>query len=180
VGATGGDSATEPQTVGGREATSDLPSMDSNKEDCAHSLENSNEKQILRTILGKEVWDTKAAKTGQNQSHNRRCDFMELMHSRDQLAKADYPSDAEGDVDKITGENLMEDHMVGPEQDGLNSGPGVLNLGALPHVNGPELLIDPQMDGSLQLSGENKNEKHSLGDGSTRKWRRRVRSLPSA
>jgi hypothetical protein len=64
VGVTGGDSVTESQLVGGREAISDLPSTDSNKEDCADSLENSNEKKILQTILGREIWDTKVEETG--------------------------------------------------------------------------------------------------------------------
>jgi hypothetical protein len=69
--------------------------------------------------------------------------------------------------------------MVGPEQDGPNSGPGVLNLDVPSHVNGPELPTDPQMDASLHFFGENKNEKNSSGDGSTRKWRRRAR-IPSS
>jgi hypothetical protein len=176
VGVAGGNLVTESQLEGGREAISDLPSMDSNRERCADSLEERNERKILQTILGREIGESKVAETRQMQGQNRGCDFMELMHSEDQVAKDDCPSVAEGDTDKVAEENQGEDHMVGPEQDGPNIGPGGWSLDAPSHVIGPELLTEPQMDPPFLSSEENKNERNLSGEGSTCKWRRRTRA----
>jgi hypothetical protein len=50
--------------------------------------------------------------------------------------------------------------MAGPKQDGQNSGPGELNLDITLHGDGPELLHDPMLGGSFQLSRESKNGKN--------------------
>jgi hypothetical protein len=110
------------------------------------------------------------------QGQNRRCDFMELMHFEVQVAKVDCPSIAEGDTDKAAEENQGEDHMVGPEQDGPNTGPGGQSLDTPSHVIGPELLAEPQLDPPFLSSEENKNERNLSGEGSIRKWRRRTRA----
>jgi hypothetical protein len=177
-GATGGDAASASQSAGRREAISNLPSANPNEDDCAHSFGNSNEKQILQTILGKEVWDTKAAETGQNQSHNWRCDFMNLMHPCELLAKVDYPMVIEEDTAKTTEDILLEDYTGGSRQDGPNRGPSDANLDNLSHKDGPELEIDPQKDGSGKLMKDDRSDKNLPGEGTTRKWKRRVRSPP--
>jgi len=122
AGATGGDAASASLS-GGREVSPDLLSANTNKVIGAHSFGNSNEKQILLTKLGKEAWDTKAAEIGQHQSHNRRCDFMNLMHPRELLAKDVYPSVTEENTAKTIEGILLEDFTGGPKQDGPISGP---------------------------------------------------------
>jgi hypothetical protein len=179
-GATGGNPRTQSQLEEGREATSDFQGTDTNIGRCADSLEERNERKILQTILGREIGDSKTVEIGQMQGQNRRCDFMELMLSEVQVAKDDYPSVAEGDIDKATEENQGEDHMVGLEQDGLDTGPGGQALDVPSHVIGPESLAEPQMDCPSLSSEENKIERNLPGEASIRKWRRRARAPTTA
>jgi hypothetical protein len=128
---------------GGREVSPDLLSANTNKVIGAHSFGNSNEKQIMLTKLGKEAWDTKAAEIGQHQSHNRRCDFMNLMHPRELLAKDVYPSVTEENTAKTIEGILLEDCTGGPKQDGPISGPSEGDLDKLSHEDEPVLEIVP-------------------------------------
>jgi hypothetical protein len=103
-GADGGGEAASDDKQEKRGETPDHQGGDSNKPVSSHSIGNDTEKQILQSILRKEVRDTKAAVTGQPQSPNRRCDLMELMPTSDQLEKANYPPVNEGITRKSTGD----------------------------------------------------------------------------
>jgi hypothetical protein len=179
-GAAGGNSGTKSQSQEGRGATSDFLGTDSNIERSADSLEDRNEKKILQTILGRVIGDSETGEIGQKQSQSRRCDFMELMLTEDQVAKVDYPVVVEGDRDKATKENQGDDHMVGAEQVGLDTGPGGQASEAPTHATGPEPLTESQMDCPPSLSEEDKNEENLLGDGPIRKWRRKARASAKA
>jgi hypothetical protein len=89
------------------------------------------------------VRDTKAAEIGQFQSPNRRCDFMELMLTPDQLSKADYPSVIEGAIVKSTETNPLEDLMGGSNQDGPKSGPVEGKLDNTSLEDGLGVELDP-------------------------------------
>jgi len=179
----GGEAASGEQQEVKRGETPDHQGGDPNKSVRLHSIGNDIEKQILQSILRREVRDTKAAETGQPQSPNRRCDFMELMLTSDQLDKADYPSVNEG----ITTKSFGDKPQVAIVGDSVNNGPNSVNNGpncglvegeeGNPQLeDGPGTGLDPQGLDSGYVMEDNRGDNHGHGNGPTRRWKRRFRS----
>jgi hypothetical protein len=174
-GAGGGGEAVSDDKQEKRGETPDHQGGDSNNPVSVHSIGNDTEKQILQSILRKEVRDTEAADTGQLQSPKRRCDLMELMPTSNQLEKANYPPVNEGSTKKSTGDNnqagIVGDYTLNESNVGLTK-----DRGGSPHSeDGPGLDMDPQGidsgDGMEGIRGDN----FGYENGPTRRWKRRSR-----
>jgi hypothetical protein len=182
-GDNGGEAAPGDQQEAERGEPQDQQGGDPNKSVRSHSIGNDIEKQILQSILRREVRDTKAAETGHTQSPNRRCDFMELMLTSDLLDKADYPlvheesfTKADGDrtQEAIVGDSVYIDSVtanIGP-----TGGLGVGKEGNQHLEDGSGMGLDPQGTDSGYAMADIEGDNSGQGKGPIRRWKRRIRS----
>jgi hypothetical protein len=174
-GTEGGGEAVTDEKQEEKGETPDHHGGDSNNPVSTNSIGNDTEKQILQSILRKEVRDTKAAETGQLPSPKRRSDLMELMPISEQLEMELYPPVNEGSTKKSTGDNNQEgnvrDHTLFESNVGLPE-----DRGGNPQLEvGPGLDLDPLgIDSGDGMEGIREN---NFGQeiGPTRRWKRRSR-----
>jgi len=171
--AEGGGGEAADEKIDGRGESPDHHGGDSNKHVSKNSIGNDTEKQILQSILRKEVWDTKAAE--QLQSPKRRSDNMELMQISDQLEMEYYPPVNEELTKKSTEDKKQEgkgkDHPPGKS----TNGPSIERGGNLHSKVGPGLESDPlELDSGEDMEGSSEDNFGS-DKGPNRRWKRRKR-----
>jgi hypothetical protein len=174
-GSEGGGEAVADEKHEERGETPDHHGGDSNNPASTNSIGNDTEKQILQSILRKEVRNTKAAETGQILSPKRRSDLMELMPFSEQLEMELYPPDKEEFRKKSIGDNNQEGkakvHTPFEPNVGLPEGSG-----GTPQLEvGPGLDLDPL--GIINGEGMEGISEDSFGleNGPARRWKRRSR-----